>query len=228
LSVVGLVATNSADARFLQSDPVGYSADLNLYTYVANDPTNKTDPNGNEPEWAWQQAAEEEAFRNCPDWACVDAHMHAFDVQEQQRLHVQAEALSIYASVASGAELFSALGIGVQAVRAAGVSAAFREAFAGGRHAGMLVNMARRSLQEIRSAAEGYGKQVAEHEAKLADPAKFASNWGKMSEQERAGLLNKWQNDRNRNAALRDIMKDLAKVKEQQVCTGSRIPGNCP
>src|SRR5665213_1589069 len=26
--------------RFLQTDPVGYSADLDLYTYVGNDPTN--------------------------------------------------------------------------------------------------------------------------------------------------------------------------------------------
>jgi RHS repeat-associated protein len=33
--------------RFLQTDPVGYAADLNLYTYVGNDPTDKTDPSGN-------------------------------------------------------------------------------------------------------------------------------------------------------------------------------------
>jgi RHS repeat-associated protein len=32
--------------RFLQTDPVGYSADLNLYTYVGNDPTDRTDPSG--------------------------------------------------------------------------------------------------------------------------------------------------------------------------------------
>ncbi len=32
--------------RFLQTDPVGYTADLNLYTYVGNDPTNGTDSTG--------------------------------------------------------------------------------------------------------------------------------------------------------------------------------------
>jgi len=32
--------------RFLQTDPVGYSAGLNLYAYVNNDPVNATDPNG--------------------------------------------------------------------------------------------------------------------------------------------------------------------------------------
>jgi RHS repeat-associated protein len=32
--------------RFLQSDPVGYQSDLNLYAYVGNDPVNLTDPTG--------------------------------------------------------------------------------------------------------------------------------------------------------------------------------------
>lgn len=35
--------------RFLQIDPVGYTADLDLYAYVGNDPLNRTDPTGNCP-----------------------------------------------------------------------------------------------------------------------------------------------------------------------------------
>lgn len=32
--------------RFLQTDPVGYQSDLNLYAYVLNDPLNHSDPTG--------------------------------------------------------------------------------------------------------------------------------------------------------------------------------------
>ena len=35
-----------AYARFLQTDPVGYGDDIDWYTYVQNDPTDKTDPTG--------------------------------------------------------------------------------------------------------------------------------------------------------------------------------------
>jgi RHS repeat-associated protein len=38
---------SSALGRYMQVDPVGYTADLNLYTFVGNDPGDRTDPSGN-------------------------------------------------------------------------------------------------------------------------------------------------------------------------------------
>jgi RHS repeat-associated protein len=38
--------------RFLQTDPVGYKADINLYAYVDDDPVNKEDPTGECPSCA--------------------------------------------------------------------------------------------------------------------------------------------------------------------------------
>jgi hypothetical protein len=41
-----LFLANQVHARFLQTDPVGYKDDLDLYTYVSNDPTDRVDPTG--------------------------------------------------------------------------------------------------------------------------------------------------------------------------------------
>lgn len=41
-----IIVAPITEARFLQTDPVGYEADYNLYTYVGNDPMNYLDPMG--------------------------------------------------------------------------------------------------------------------------------------------------------------------------------------
>jgi hypothetical protein len=90
---------------------------------------------------------------------------------------------------------------------------AYEIAKAGGRHAGLLRTYAEKSASEIKRALRSYENQVALHQEKLSNPAKFVKNWESMSEQAREGLLRHWKQDIIRNQELADIMRGILKER---------------
>jgi RHS repeat-associated protein len=79
---------NASIGRFMQTDPVGYGADLYLYAYGSNDPTNRIDPSGLDGEGLTAE-----------DWRAL--------LQQAERAAREAEAAGSAAESASAARVLT-------------------------------------------------------------------------------------------------------------------------
>lgn len=82
-----------------------------------------------------------------------------------------------------------------------------------GRHSGKYNDAAKWSDKSVKRAAKSYRKTAEEHQAKIANPAKYDKNWDKKTPIEKQGLLNKWEKDYTRNDELRIIMEKILKER---------------
>ncbi|HEY3654734.1 MAG TPA: RHS repeat-associated core domain-containing protein [Steroidobacteraceae bacterium] len=91
-------------ARFLQVDPVGYKDDLDLYTYVGNDPTNKADSTGTEGMFSYTPA-EAQALAVTQQMNAAEAKAATSYVGRQLELKITAAVLGTVGLVAKSPTL---------------------------------------------------------------------------------------------------------------------------
>ena len=100
--------------------------------------------------------------------------------------------------------------VGVDAAGASAPKSAYDVAQSGGRHAGFLKNYLGKATAEIQRGISSLERQVAEHEAKIAEPEKAIENWSKLDPRQQAALVNKkWPSDIARQKELIEVLKGI-------------------
>lgn len=90
---------------------------------------------------------------------------------------------------------------------------AYQAAKNGVRHGGVYRDALNKSEARLQKSINSHEAQVDIHADKLANPEKYDKNWNSKTQQEKDGLLKKWQKDMQRNAEQLTIEKEVFKER---------------
>jgi hypothetical protein len=80
----------------------------------------------------------------------------------------------------------------------------------GGKHAGFFKNYLGRSTPEIERGIVSIEKQIAEHQAKIRNPAAYIDDWATLDPRQQQALLNnKWPGDIARQQEQLEILHGI-------------------
>ncbi len=188
---------------------------LNKYTYTYNNPVRYTDPTG-----------------HCPIGDCLGERLevYATELAAQYGLDAAgflpppvgpiADGVNALKSFAQGnigegvINLAAMVPLAGDALKGARMSSkVFSAALDGGKHAGLLRNMAGRTVDEISSGIKSLDKNIAKHEEKIATPSKHAKDWNKMTDKQKEGLVKTWKKEIRTYKEQKEVLEKLKEVK---------------
>ena len=93
---------------------------------------------------------------------------------------------------------------------AAKAGGAYGTALSGGRHAGFLANYAGKPTAQIERGITSIEKQIAAHQAKIANPGRYIDQWASLDPRQQQALVNsKWPGDIARQQEQLDILRGI-------------------
>lgn len=89
----------------------------------------------------------------------------------------------------------------------------YEKAKAGQVHGGIYKDAIKKNKARLEKSIRSHYKQVAIHEKKIENPSLYDKNWSQKSQQEKEGLIRKWERDKQRNAEQALVESQLWKER---------------